>query len=141
MLLDANVLLYAVDKRARQHGEAADWLTTQLNGTQRVGFPWQSISAFLRISTHARAFERPLRPSTAWQRVVDWLEVPVSWIPEPGPGYKEIFGELISEHQVRGNLIPDAALAALAIEHGVVLISTDTDFARFPNLRWGNPLH
>jgi toxin-antitoxin system PIN domain toxin len=140
MLLDANLLLYAVHERAEQHEQAAAWLTTRLNGARRVGFPWQSISAFLRISTHPRAFERPLDPTTAWDRVTDWLSASVAWLPEPGAEYRRIFGELITTYDVHGNLIPDAALAALAIEHGVPLISTDTDFARFRELRWENPL-
>jgi toxin-antitoxin system PIN domain toxin len=141
MLLDANLLLYAVHERAEQHERAAAWLTARLNGSRRIGFPWQSINAFLRISTHPRAFERPLDPATAWDRVTDWLNTSVAWLPEPGREYPRILGGIISTYDVRGNLIPDAALAALAIEHGVALISTDTDFARFRELRWENPLH
>ena len=140
MLLDANLLLYAVHQRAEQHEQAAAWLTEQLNGPSRVGLPWQSINAFLRICTHPRAFQRPLDPGVAWERVLDWLAAPVAWLPQPGPEYPRILGELLRTHQVRGNLIPDAALAALAIEHGVTLVSTDTDFARFRGLRWENPL-
>jgi uncharacterized protein len=140
MLLDANLLLYAVHEGAEQHEPVATWLTAQLNGASRVGFPWQSINAFLRISTHPRAFQRPLDPGTAWERVTDWLAAPVAWLPQPGPEYQRIFGELIQTHHARSNLIPDAALAALAIEHGVTLASTDTDFARFRGLRWENPL-
>lgn len=140
MLLDANLLLYAVHERAEQHEPVATWLTKQLNGASRVGFPWQSIHAFLRISTHPRAFQQPLDPDTAWECVTDWLAAPVAWLPQPGPEHQRIFGELIQTHHVRGNLIPDAALAALAIEHGVTLASTDTDFARFGGLRWENPL-
>jgi len=140
MLLDANLLLYAVHERAEQHERASASITEKLNGAMRVGFPWQSITAFLRIATHPRAFQRPLHADTAWERVADWLAGPVSWIPQPGPEYQRIFGELIRAHGLRGNLIPDAALAALAIEHGVALISTDTDFARFRGLRWENPL-
>ena len=140
MLLDANLLLYAVHTRAEQHERAASWVTQQLNGPRRVGLPWQSINAFLRIATHPRAFERPLDPGTAWERVSDWLAAPVSWIPQPGPDYGRIFGELVARYDVRGNLIPDAALAALAIEHGVPVVSTDTDFARLRELRWENPL-
>jgi toxin-antitoxin system PIN domain toxin len=140
MLLDANVLLYAVHARAEQHRAAAAWLTEQLNGARRVGFPWQSLTSFLRISTHPRAFERPLPAATAWDRVSDWLATPVAWIPQPGPAYREILRELLTTYDVRGNLVPDAVLAALAIEHGVSLVSTDTDFARFRDLRWENPL-
>ncbi len=140
MLLDANLLLYAVHERAEQHEQARAWMTEKLNGAVRVGFPWQSINAFLRISTHPRAFARPLDPDVAWGRVIDWLAAPVAWLPEPGTEYQRIFGELIRTHQARGNLIADAALAALAIEHGVSLASTDTDFARFRGLSWENPL-
>lgn len=140
MLLDANLLLYAVHRRAEQHERASAWLTEQLNGPRRVGLPWQSLTAFLRIATHPRAFERPLSAATAWERVTDWLAAPVAWIPQPGPEYGRILGRLVASHEIRGNLVPDAALSALAIEHGVTLVSTDTDFARFPELRWENPL-
>lgn len=140
MLIDANLLLYAVHQGADQHEVASAWLTAQLNGPRRVGLPWQSLAAFLRISTHSRAFPRPLSPATAWERVRDWLKAPVAWIPEPGPEHGRILGELVTKYEVRGNLVPDATLAALAIEHGSTLCSNDTDFARFSTLRWENPL-
>lgn len=140
MLLDANLLLYAVHKGAPQHKRAADWLTEQLNGSTRVGLPWQSLAAFLRISTHPRAFERPLAPTTAWNRIADWLASPVAWIPQPGSEYVHILGGLVAAYEIRGNLVPDAQLAALAIEHGIPICSTDTDFARFRELRWIDPL-
>jgi toxin-antitoxin system PIN domain toxin len=140
MLLDANVLIYAVDEHAALHETAVAWLTQQLNGTQRVGVPWQSVGAFLRIATHPRVFEKPLAPATAYDRVTDWLSAPVAWIPQPGPEYHRVLGQLITVYNAGGNLIPDAMLAALAIEHGVTLYSTDTDFARFKGLRWENPL-
>ncbi|BBX73230.1 PIN domain-containing protein [Mycobacterium shinjukuense] len=140
MLIDANLLLYAVDQRAVWHHAAVGWLSAQLNGSRRVGLPWQSLAAFLRIGTHPRAFPRPLTPAAAFDIVDSWLSVPVAWAPEPGPEYARILGHLIVAHDVRGNLIPDAMLAALAIEHGLTLYSTDTDFARFSDLRWENPL-
>ena len=140
MLLDANLLLYAVHERSAQHDAAAAWLTEQLNGPRRIGLPWQSLAAFLRISTHQRAFGRPLDPAVAWERVSDWLAAPASWIPTPGPDHARLLGALVVRHDVRGNLIPDAQLAALAIEHGVAVCSTDTDFARFTEIRWSNPL-
>jgi toxin-antitoxin system PIN domain toxin len=140
MLLDANLLLYAVHKGAPQHEAASEWMTEQLNGSKRVGFPWQSLAAFLRISTHPRAFQRPLAPATAWARITDWLSAPVVWIPQPGPEHARILGELVTTYEVAGNLVPDAQLAALALEHGVPVCSTDTDFARFSDLRWINPL-
>jgi uncharacterized protein len=140
VVLDANLLIYAVDKRADRHERAAAWLAEQLNGARRVGLPWQSINAFLRIVTHPRASARPLNPRAAWENVTDWLDASVIWIPEPGPEYARILGELIVRYDIRGNLVPDTALAALAIEHGVPLISSDTDFARFRELRWENPI-
>jgi toxin-antitoxin system PIN domain toxin len=140
MLLDANLLLYAVHEQAERHEAAVEWLTEQLNGSRRVGIPWSSLGAFLRIATHPRAFQRPLPPATAWERVTDWLASPVAWIPEPGPNHAQILGELVATHEVRGNLVPDAMLAALAIEHGLTLHSSDTDFARFRELSWVDPL-
>jgi len=140
MLIDANLLLYAVHRGAEQHAAAALWLTEQLNGSRRVGLPWQSLSAFMRIVTHPRAFERPLSPAAAWDCITDWLEPRVAWIPTPGPEHAAIVGELVKRYDVSGNLVPDAFLAALAIEHGLTLYSADTDFARFEELRWENPL-
>jgi uncharacterized protein len=140
MLVDANLLLYAVHRQSRFHAGARNWLTDQLNGSRRVGFPWQSLGAFLRIATHPRAFERPLDPRQAWARVTDWLACDVAWIPEPGPRHAELLGGLIDGYDVRGNLIPDARLAALALEHGLAVYSADTDFARFAEVPWRNPL-
>ncbi len=140
MLLDANLLLYAVHERAAEHEAAVAWLTAQLNGPRRVGLPWQSLGAFLRISTHPRAFSRPLDPAIAWERILDWLAAPAAWIPAPGPDHARLLGELVNRHAVRGNLVPDAQLAALALEHGLSVCSTDTDFARFTEVRWNNPL-
>ena len=140
MLVDANLLLYAVQERVTHHEAAVVWLTEQLNGPRRVGLPWQSLSAFLRIATHPRAFERPLEPAIAWERVVDWLAAPAAWVPQPGPEHATVLGELIARHEVRGNLVPDAQLAALASEHGLTVCSADTDFARFAEVRWQNPL-
>lgn len=140
MLLDANLLLYAVNSAAPQNEAAGAWLAEQLNGPRRVGLPWQSLGAFLRISTHPRAFARPLAPSVAWERIADWLAAPAAWIPSPGPSYAELLGELVIRHELRANMIPDAQLAALALEHGLAVCSADTDFARFSEIRWLNPL-
>jgi toxin-antitoxin system PIN domain toxin len=139
-LVDANILLYSVNSRSDEHAAASRWLATELNGARRVGLPWQSLGAFLRISTHPRAFERPLDPADAWQYVVDWLSAPAAWVPEPGARYAELLGALIVKHRVRGNLVPDARLAALAWEHGLTVCSNDADFARFGEIRWVDPL-
>jgi toxin-antitoxin system PIN domain toxin len=110
------------------------------HGPRRVGLPWQTLVAFLRVATHPRAFERPLSPPTAWERVTDWLSAPVAWIPLPGHEHARIVGALVTTYDVRGNLVSDAFLAALAIEHGLTLYSADTDFARFRELHWLNPI-
>lgn len=136
MILDANVLLYAVDSESRFHDEARATLEGALNGPTRVGFPWISLMAFQRIATHPRVTSNPLDATTAWGFVSDWLSASQAWIPNPGPRHSEVFGRLLIEGDLRGNLVTDAHLAALAIEHGVSLVSFDTDFARFSGLSW-----
>jgi toxin-antitoxin system PIN domain toxin len=140
MLIDANLLLFAVDEEGPFHRRASQWLSARLNGEQRVGLPWQSLGAFLRVATHSRAWERPLEPAAAWDHIEDWLACDVAWVPTPTERHAEILGELLKRYELRGNLIADAQLAALAIEHGVEVCSADTDFARFTELRWHNPL-
>lgn len=140
MLLDANLLLYAVDEAGPQHARASAWLTDQLGGPRRVGLPWQSLIAFLRIATNPRAARRPISPDVAWEQVEEWLAAPAAWVPVPGPAYGRILGELIVRYGVSGNLVPDAQLAALALEHGLTIHSHDTDFVRFREVRWENPL-
>jgi len=140
VLLDANILLYAVDEASPFHQRASTWLTDLLNGARRVAFPWQSLVAFIRISTHERASAHPLTPRQAAGFVADWLEPEVSWIPTEGRGHGRILTGLITRYQLRGNAVSDAHLAALAIEHGLEVCSNDSDFARFSELRWINPV-
>jgi uncharacterized protein len=140
MLVDANILLYAVDRTSPFHGAAAGWLTDQLNGPRRVGLPWQSLVAFLRISTHPRASAAPLSPRAALGHLDDWLGADVTWTPLPGPHHARVLIDLVARHHLRGNLISDADLAALAIEHGLTMVSADSDFARFTELTWLNPI-
>jgi toxin-antitoxin system PIN domain toxin len=140
MLVDANILLYAVDERARAHDPARRWLQEALTGDRRVGLPWPSLLAFVRIVTHPRALPAPLTAAEAWQFVTEWLEAPAAWVPVPGPGHAEILGRFITELDLRGNVVSDAALAALAYEHGVAVVSADVDFARFPEVTWINPV-
>jgi toxin-antitoxin system PIN domain toxin len=139
MIVDANLLLYSVDSTSPHHRAASAWLEDVMTGPQRVGLPWQTIGAFLRIVTHPRVTTTPLDSPTAWDFVQDWLDQPQVWIPSAGSRTAEILGELLAGG-VTGNLIPDAQLAALAIEHGIPVASHDSDFARFPACRWFNPL-
>ncbi|MBI4728225.1 MAG: PIN domain-containing protein [Acidobacteria bacterium] len=140
MIVDANLLLFAVDEESPFHAAARAWLTARLNGPARTGLPWPSLIAFVRISTHPRASKRPLDPEAAWQHVEDWLAAGSAWIPQPTDRHAEILGRLIRTYRLRGNAIPDAALAALALEHGLAVASADSDFARFDEVRWVNPL-
>lgn len=140
MLIDANLLLYAVDQRSPFHERSLEWVTASLNGARRVGIAWISLIAFVRISTNLRATDRPLSPSDAAGFVRDWLAADTVWTPAPGPRHGEIVLDLVESGQLSGNLVSDAHLAAIAIEHGLVLASNDSDFARFSGLRWENPL-
>ena len=140
MLVDANILLYAVDSDSRFHEPARSWLEEAINGTRRVGIPWQSLTAFVRIATHPRALREPLSPGEAWAFVEEWLDAPVTWTPGPGRAHREILGGLVQDLDLRANLVSDAVLAALCIEHGLTMVSADSDFARFPDLTWINPV-
>lgn len=140
MLVDANILLYSVDESSPFHTDAASWLTDALNGSRRVGMPWVSLTAFLRIATNPRAVEEPFTPQAAWGIVDDWLAAPASWCPAPTRGHHAILRRLMIDHDVRGPLITDVALAALAIEHGLDIVSADSDFARFTEVTWINPV-
>ena len=139
-MVDANLLLYAVDSGSPFNGRASAWLEEVLNGDRRVGLAWQTIGAFLRISTHPRVATNPLRSADAWGFVTDWLASDPVWIPPATERTAAVYGRLVVELDITGNLVTDAQLAALAIEHGLVVCSADTDFARFPGLRWENPL-
>ena len=140
MLLDANVLLYAVDQSSRHHAQCAEWVRSAFTGPRRIALPWQTIGAFLRIATHPRVFSRPLPSDDAWTIVEQWLTAPNCWIPEASERTARILGRFISELDIRGNVVTDAQLAALALEHGVPVVSVDSDFARFDEIRWINPL-
>jgi len=140
MIVDANLLLYAVDEDSVHNAEAAAWWEETLNGDSRVGLPWQTIGAFLRIVTHPRVTTSPLSGAEAWRYIADWLAVPVVWIPPATETTARVYARLCGRVEITANLVPDAQLAALALEHGVEIASADTDFMRFPDLRWTNPL-
>jgi toxin-antitoxin system PIN domain toxin len=140
ILVDANLLIYARVASLAEHHAARAWLDARLNGSALVGLPWPSLVAFLRIVTNPRIFERPESVASAWEQVEAWLRCPVVWIPQPTENHKSVLAPLLARLGGGANLIPDAHLAALAIEHGLALCSTDGDFARFPGLKWTNPL-
>lgn len=140
ILVDANILIYASSARSAQHDRALRWLNDQLNGTGRVGIPWASALAFIRVTTNPRIVPNTLSAMTAWKQVCDWLSCPPVWIPQPTERHAGVLGELLALSGMGGHLVMDAHLAALAIEHGLTLCSNDGDFARFKKLRWMNPL-
>jgi toxin-antitoxin system PIN domain toxin len=140
ILIDANILIYAHVSSFAQHNLARDWLDQQLNESTRVGLPWTSLLAFLRLVTNPRVFEQPEAIRDAWEQVHAWLTSETVWIPQPTERHADILGEFLALSGVHGNLVPDAHLAALAVEHGLTLCSTDGDFARFQGLRWLNPI-
>ena len=140
ILIDANILIYAKMPVLPQYEAASNWFSRQLSGSSRVGLPWPSLLGFLRVVTNPRVFASPPSTREAWRRVTAWLGCDTVWVPHPMDRHPELFGQLLSLPGVRANLVLDAHLAALAIEHGLILCSTDGDFARFPGLRWQNPI-
>ena len=140
ILVDANILVYAHVGSLPQHERARTWLDTEISGTSRVGLPWPSLLGFLRLVTNPRVFQRPESMTEAWAQVTAWLDADVAWIPQPTERHRDVLESLVAAPGMQANLVPDAHLAALAIEHGLTLCSTDGDFGRFPSLRWRNPL-
>lgn len=140
-LPDVNLLLYAIDAEAPKHERARAWLEQTLSGSEAVGFAWAVLLGFLRIATNARTFERPLSASEALDYVDGWLDQPRAAAVAPTERHPALLRELLEPLGTAGNLTSDAHLAALAIEHGAELCSSDTDFARFHGLRWSDPLH
>lgn len=140
ILVDANLLLYAANRAAPEHERARTWLDDRLNGTVAVGLPWPSLLAFVRLATNPAILRHPASTAEAWRQVEEWLGCEAVWTPLPGETHREIVGAFLKASWMTSRLVPDAHLAALAIEHGLTLFSTDGDFARFPGLRWENPL-
>jgi toxin-antitoxin system PIN domain toxin len=140
ILIDANLLVYAYVSSFPKHETARTWLDNQLNQSVRVGLPWPSLLAFMRLVTNPRIFEKPESVTIAWKQVEAWLDCPTVWLPQPSENHRKVLAALFASQNIQGNLVPDAHLAALAIEHGLILCSTDGDFARFEGLRWENPL-
>jgi hypothetical protein len=140
ILVDANILLYAEDQLSDQHSAAHAWWDAQLSGPSPVCLCWTVINAFIRIASNSRVFENPLSIAQAVKRVQSWLDQPCVRLIEPTDRHWTVFQQMLTDGQALGNLVTDAHLAALAIQHGCELMSTDADFARFPRVKWTNPL-
>lgn len=139
ILLDANILIYAHEPEARDHKTARAWFEEILNGPTRVGFPWPTLLGFMRLIGNSHVVRRPVPLHRAWDLVQPWLAQPQAWIPLPTDRHQTILAGLL-EGESRPDLANDAHLAALAIEHGLTVCSTDGDFARFQGAHWENPL-
>jgi hypothetical protein len=140
-VIDANVLLYAYNTDAPQQRSAARWLAKLLDSGEVIGLPWITIWAFIRISTNSRIQTNPRPAAEAFAIMREWLAQPGVVPLHPGPLHMEILEKLVRDHGEGGPLVTDAVLAALAVENGAALASTDRDFRRFPDLRWINPLN
>ena len=139
-LLDLNLLLYAVDDASPRHLRARPWLEHVLSGRETVALPWVVLLGFVRLSTRGVVFASPLSVDDALDVVDGWLRQPAVVVVQPGRRHADVLRELLLAVGTAGNLVTDAHLAALAVEHGAELCSADADFSRFPGLRWVDPL-
>jgi toxin-antitoxin system PIN domain toxin len=137
---DLNLLIYAVDRRATPHKAASRWWNETLSGTETVGLAWSVMLGFVRLTTSPRVVRSPLDPGQAIDYLDRWLAHPVVTIVEPTLRHTAVLRDLLAGTGTGGNLVADAHLAALAIEHGATLCSADRDFGRFPGLRLMDPL-
>lgn len=140
LLVDANVLLYAVNEDAPRHQESRSWLSKHLVGEEPVGLAWIALLAFIRVSTLPGLSPRPLQVQDALDVVADWLNAPSSLTVQATARHPGVLRGLLLEAGTAGNLTNDAHLAALAIEHGATICTYDRDFDRFPGVRWQPPL-
>ncbi|HLG67097.1 MAG TPA: type II toxin-antitoxin system VapC family toxin [Acidimicrobiales bacterium] len=138
-IVDANVLLYAVNTDARHHARARQWLDGALSGEDTVAFCWIVLLAFLRLVTKVGLFPRPMTSAQALDRVEAWLGSAAAVVVEPTVGHPRIVRSLLDAVGTGGNLVNDAHVAALAIEHRCGIVSFDNDFGRFPGVRWHAP--
>ena len=140
IVVDANLLLYAYDRGSPHHKAARKWIEGAFSGGEIVGIPWQTVGAFLRITTNSNLPGQRVTLDGAIEVVDMWLEQPNVRFLAPGERHWALLRQIMTEGQARGPLLTDAQLAAITIEYGGVLHTTDRDFARFPGLRWVNPL-
>ncbi len=140
IVLDANLLLYAYDSSMPQHTAAASFLRALFSGDELIGLPWQSIAAFLRVATNSRLPGNRFSTEEAIGIVQQWMGLKQVRLLAPGELHWSLLQRMLIEGDIRGPMVTDAELAALTIEYGGILHTTDRDFARFPGLRWVNPL-
>lgn len=140
ILVDANLLLYAANRSAPEHDTARTWLDARLSGTARVGLPWPSLLAFVRLASNPLVVRNAVTVSAAWTQVREWLGADVAWVPLPTERHADTLERFLRLPAMSARLVPDAHLAALAVEHGLTLCSTDGDFGKFPGLAWENPI-
>lgn len=140
ILVDANLLLYAEDSLSEHHASAREWWDARLSGSDPVGLCWPVINAFIRIATNPRLHQRPLTLKEASDRVQSWFDQPCVRLLQPTDQHWTLFQQMLRNGNAVGNLVSDAHLAALAVEHNCVLCSTDADFSRFKGLKWKNPV-
>ena len=138
-LIDTNVLLYSVNPAYAEHRPAKSWLDNALSGGAPVGFAWLVLIAFVRVATHTTIFERPLTVSEAMNAVDAWLEPAPAMILHPGASHATTLRARLKDAGSAGNLSNDAHLAALAIEHKATIVTFDSDFGKFPGVRWERP--
>jgi len=140
IVLDANLLIYAYNSGSAHHTKVRAWLEKTLSEIEAVGLPWQAVSAFLRVMTNRRLPGEHFSVEEAAGMIDLWLAHPNVQVLAPGDNYWRLFRRMIVEGRASGPLVSDAEIAALTIEYGGVLHTADRDFARFPGLRWKNPL-
>lgn len=140
IILDANILIYAVNRDAPLHLRAHSWLEAAMAGAETIGLSWIVLLAFLRLTTRPGLFRNPMPVDVSFELIESWLEQPSVVIIEPGPRHITILKGLLSAIGTAGNLTSDAHLAALALEQRAEVCSFDQDFLRFPGLKWRNPL-
>lgn len=137
---DVNVLIHAMDVDSRHHAVAWQWWSETVGGSEHVGLSWSVLTAYIRLTTHPRIMGSPVEVAVATEDVRLWLSLPITLVLMPGPEHMHVMTRLLEAAGGGGDLVPDAHLAALAVENGGTVYSQDADFARFPDVRWVNPL-
>lgn len=140
-LVDANILIYAWDLNSPYHAVCRGWLEQHLNSPRKLGIPWNSALAFTRIVSNPRIYEKPVSPAAAWGQVMEWLAIDSVFIPEPMKDHAAIVRHILDSTRLSAKDLPDVHLAALAMEHGLILCSTDTDFLKYRDISLENPLN